>query len=479
MSPSIPSGTAPQPVRNDAAKGRFTIVSGSQGDYIFLPEVCTIFEAPGAVIAELEDFRSDAFSKNLPGEKPYEAAARSFFESFIEGKQPPPGPTTRGDAGLKDLVLNISQICNLACSYCYAEDLNKSRKIMLPETCRAAIDRALLLSRDGLKSVKFLGGEPALAFREICLTVEYVEEKCTELGFPTPSFVIVTNGTLVTDEMIAFFALKNFYVLVSMDGNQSIHDTLRPFSGGRGSYAKVSDTIAKFQQFGSPVAVEAVYTRTHYQNGVGVKDVVAHLLGLGVREMQITLALGSWHGEGAYAEIEAVSRDFSEVARACIRSFLSDDPFLLRGIQFVIDGFVNRTKNSHVCGAGRSFMAVNYDGEAFPCYLLESAETSYGFIGKEWDQDRYSRISKKFVENGKDYHETCGKCWANEICQSCLGSSFLLEKKIAKPPAWFCGVQKTLISAVLGEIGDALNSPQKQRFLENLAEFLRPRLFEA
>ncbi|MEP3437944.1 MAG: radical SAM protein [Hoeflea sp.] len=479
MPSPVPVGTRPRTEKKAAAKGRFTIVSGSGGDYIFLPEICTLFEAPGSVISELEAFRSDEFSKNLPGEKPFEDAARQFFQSVIGAQKPRPQAQPVNDEGLKDLVLNISQICNLACSYCYAEDLNKSKKIMLPQTCRDAIDRALHLSKGGLKSLKFLGGEPALAFTEICLAVDHVEMRSAELGFPPPSFVIVTNGTVVTDEMIEFFCSRNFYVLVSMDGEQSIHDHLRPFSGGRGSYNKASETIGKFRQSGNPVAVEAVYTRTHYQHGVGVRDVVSHFLDLGVREMQITLALGSWHGEGAYAEIEKVSRDFSNVARDCIRSFLSDDPFLLRGIQFVIDGFVNKAKNSHVCGAGRSFMAVNYDGEAFPCYLLESEETSYGFIGKDWDQERYSRISKKFVENGKDYHETCGTCWANEICQSCLGSSFLLEKKIAKPPAWFCGVQKTLISAVLGEIGDALNSPGKHLFLENFAEFLRPRKFEA
>lgn len=478
MSDRIPAGASPSGTGVQAAKGRFSIVSGAKGDYIYLPESCSILEAPEVVISALDAFRSDAFAKNLPGEKPHESAARNFFGDIAKNQPPLPGTRRPDETGVKDLVLNISQICNLACSYCYAEELNKSKKVMLPETCRAAIDKALELSRNGLKSLKFLGGEPALAFEEIRVAADYVTERSTQLDFAPPAFVIVTNGTRITDKMISYFAAKNFYVLVSLDGPKDIHDQLRPFSGGKGSYDKVYKTLEKFIAAEVPVAIETVYTRSHHKSGFSVNDVVEHILELGVREMQITLALGSWHGEGAYAEIEQVSCDFSEAARNCIRSFRSDDPFLLRGIQFVIDGFANRTRNTHVCGAGRSFMAVNYDGEAFPCYLLESEETSYGFIGKDWDADRYAQISKRFVENGKDYHDTCGQCWANEICQSCLGSTFLLEKKIAKPPAWFCAVQKTLISAVLGEIGDALNSQDKNRFLDNLAAFLKPRGFE-
>lgn len=478
MSFTIPAGASPRGTAVQAAKGRFSIVSGAEGSYIYLPESCSILEAPEAVISALEAFRSDAFDRNLPGEKPHEKAARDFFGGIVD-TQPslPATPSTNRD-GVKDLVLNISQICNLACSYCYAEELNKSKKVMLPETCRAAIDKALELSGNGLKSLKFLGGEPALAFDEIRVAVDYVTERSTRLGFAPPAFVIVTNGTRINDEMISYFAAKNFYVLVSLDGPKAIHDQLRPFSGGKGSYDKVHTTLGKFIAAEVPVAIETVYTRSHHSSGFAVNDVVDHILELGVREMQITLALGSWHGEGAYAEIEQVCRDFSDAARRSIRSFRSDDPFLLRGIQFVIDGFANRSRNTHVCGAGRSFMAVNYDGEAFPCYLLESEETSYGFIGKDWDADQYAQISRKFVENGKDYHDTCGQCWANEICQSCLGSTFLLEKKIAKPPAWFCAVQKTLISAVLGEIGDALVSDGKKRFLDNLGAFLKPRGFE-
>lgn len=480
MTSQIQSGTSPQIHSRDAALGRFTKVKGAQRTHLFIPETRNLFSIPEEVSVALKNYESETFDQNLPGLKPGEIEIREFISNFIKHENiATPEPTSPPlQDGLRDLVLNISQICNLNCTYCYATDLNKAGRVMLPDTSRAAIDRALSLSNGGLSSLKFLGGEPTLAFPEIQAVVKYIEKRSAELDFQLPSYVIVTNGTKLTDVMIEYFCQHDFYVLISIDGPKQIHDLLRPFSGGRGSYEKVVGVIERFFDRGKRVAVEAVYTKTHYSEGVRVQDLVSHFLDLGIREMQITLALGSWHGEGAYNEISEVASDFANAARGCIRSFSSEDPYLIRGIQFVIDGFVNRKKNEHVCGAGRTFMAVNYDGEAFPCYLLESKETSYGFVNGDWDDDKYKRISSAFYRNGKKYHEVCGNCWANEICQSCLGSTFLIEKKIAKPPAWFCAVQKTLISAVLGEIGEALSGPDKERFIMGLENALKPRSFE-
>jgi len=478
MSATMPSGTVPASEYRAPVSGRFALVRGELEHHLYLPEAQELYTIPANIQQELQAYVYDNFDDNLPDAKTDAPDVRSFFESFARRNAPPSRPAPSQAPGIRDLVLNISQICNLGCTYCYADELNKAGRTMLPETCRAAIDKAYDLSSNGLSSIKFLGGEPTLAFREICSTVDYVRHKCRSSAYALPSFVIVTNGTKLTDQMIDFFVEHNFYVLVSLDGPKDVHDKLRPFLGGRGSYDSVLSAISRFHEKDFRVAVESVYTQTHYDNGVTVEGLVDHLLDLGLREMQVTLALGAWHGENAHEQIAEVANSFASAARACIRSFSSDDPHLLRGIQFVIDGFFNRHKNEHVCGAGRTFMAVNFDGEAFPCYLLESPETSYGFVNGAWSDETYRKISSSFYRNGKAYHDVCGKCWANEICQSCLGSTYLLEKKVAKPPAWFCAVQKTMIAAVLGEIGDKLSGDDRRHFIAGLEKVLSPRTFE-
>lgn len=372
--------------------------------------------------------------------------------------------------GLKDLVVHIAQVCNLACGYCYAEHLNKAKKTMAFEVADAVVDRAMLLAPKGLNSVKFLGGEPTIAWDVAVYLMDHFNAVADAQGVDRPLFVTVTNGTLLTNEIVDDMITYGMYAMVSLDGRAAVHDANRPYIGGRGSHHKVIDAITRMIDSGLRPAVEAVYTRAHLEQGVTIQDLVAYFHGLGIREAQITIALGVWHELDTIGRVDDVIEDFAEAARWSVRSYTTEDPFLLRGIQFVLTGFATKTRREYVCGAGRNFMAVNYDGRAFPCYLLESDDSCYGFVDDRWDEEKHAQVTAQFVQNGKAHHPVCTECWANEICQSCLGSTFLIEPKIAKPPAWFCGLQKRIIAAALSEIGAARVSPNWPLFLDNMEQ---------
>jgi len=376
--------------------------------------------------------------------------------------------------GLRDVVIHVSQKCNLKCVYCYAVELNKANATMLPETADQVIEQTMKLAVEGLASIKFLGGEPTLAWPIIERLMLGYTRASAKSERRCPRFTMVTNGTKMTSEMIDSAARNHMYVLVSLDGPPIIHDKLRPSLGGLGTYGKAAATLKRLVDTGVNVAVESVYTRQHYLEGITPQAMIDHFLSLGVREFQIAPTVGIWHESDTIEQIEEIAQLFSEAARNSVRSFRTSRPYLLRGIQFVLDGFALKERRRHVCGAGRTFMGINFNGEAFPCYLLESPEVSYGFIGAAWDQGRYERIRNRFVQNGKEYHPVCRECWANEICQSCLGTSWQISPQITKPPAWFCGFQKRLIGAVLGEIASARESDEWDTFLANMKRHLQP-----
>lgn len=378
------------------------------------------------------------------------------------------------------LVIHVSQICNLDCVYCYARELNEANKIMSLETAAGIVERTSSLSVNGVENIKFLGGEPTLAWHVIEYLVGAFEREASKHGWRPPSFVMVSNGTKMTDAMAKFIGQRKFKVLISIDGGQDIHDALRPQKGGRGSFAQAVQAVRTLLAAGVDTAIESVYTREHFRRGITPSDLARSFSRFGVTEFQITPAVGTWHHEELIQDIERVGALFETLVRDSVRSFRTQKPFLFRGIQFVLDGFALRERRSHVCGAGRDFMAVNYDGEAFPCYLLESADTSYGFVSDErWSDERHAAISRKFKCNGKNFHPVCRGCWANEICQSCLGTTFQIEPEIAKPPAWFCAFQKRLIAAALGEFAAARASPDWNRFLVNMRRSLAPLVVDA
>lgn len=480
------AGSTPSAMAGRPQPGRYTVVAAGNKRALYIPEIQELFEAPDVLLDALERADIDApeaarlRALNHPSDDSQPCTLstlealdqmRAAISQFAGRQRETPLPLDPRDderGGLRDLVVHIAQMCNLACGYCYAENLNKAKNAMSIATAEKVVERAFKLSPGGLHSVKFLGGEPTLAWDIASYLMDRFEAESILRGFEVPVFVTVTNGTRVTDAICDEMIRRRMYVLVSLDGNCEVHDKNRPFTGGRGSHARVIGTLKRMLDAGLKPAVEAVYTTEHLDAGVSIKDLVEYFFDLGIREAQITIALGVWHQLDTADALDTVLSDFAEAARWSVRSFTTTDPFLLRGIQFVLTGFATKSRRSHVCGAGRTFMAVNYDGEAFPCYLLESTKTSYGFIDARWDDERYQGISRQFRQNGKEHHPVCRECWANEICQSCLGSTFLIEPKIAKPPAWFCALQKGVIGGVLGEIARIRCSSDWSLFVQNL-----------
>ena len=50
---------------------------------------------------------------------------------------------------------------------------------------------------------------------------------------------MTTNGTLLEESDADFFEQHEFAVTISLDGVGKIHDRLRPFKDGRGSYDRI------------------------------------------------------------------------------------------------------------------------------------------------------------------------------------------------------------------------------------------------
>lgn len=101
---------------------------------------------------------------------------------------------------LNELVLMVAQDCNLKCDYCYGDGgtYGRERTLMDSKTAFNAIQCASALGDIG--RVTFFGGEPLLNFKVIKEVVENTEGVL---------FGIVTNGTIMTDEMLACIKENN------------------------------------------------------------------------------------------------------------------------------------------------------------------------------------------------------------------------------------------------------------------------------
>jgi len=139
---------------------------------------------------------------------------------------------------VESLTLQVTQQCNLRCSYCAYSGLYYNREHsserMSIETAISAID-FLLAHSDEIKEIHigFYGGEPLLEFDLIKTCVSYVKEK---VEGKIVTFGITTNGTLLTEEVVSYMVENDFQLSVSLDGSKTEHDSNRKFRSGKGSF---------------------------------------------------------------------------------------------------------------------------------------------------------------------------------------------------------------------------------------------------
>lgn len=151
---------------------------------------------------------------------------------------------------MEQLILEATDRCNLRCRYCIYSGHYPFRRVhgartMSWDTARQALDLfAAGSSETESPVVSFYGGEPLLAFDLMKRVVEYAAAKPE----PRPAFNLTTNGTLLTREVVDFLVANDFLVMVSLDGPSEIHDQLRVYADGRGSFQDVMGNLLALKQ---------------------------------------------------------------------------------------------------------------------------------------------------------------------------------------------------------------------------------------
>ncbi len=147
---------------------------------------------------------------------------------------------------MHQLILQVTQCCNLRCSYCTYSGSYKNRlhsnSIMTIETAEQAIDFFMKRTKDIMNvSVSFYGGEPMLNLALIKHCVDYIKKRYYGKSI---DFGMTTNGTLLDVNSITFLANNRFDLIISLDGPKEIHDKNRRFAkNGEGSFSVIMDNI--------------------------------------------------------------------------------------------------------------------------------------------------------------------------------------------------------------------------------------------
>lgn len=138
--------------------------------------------------------------------------------------------------------LNISDCCNLKCSYCFNND--KENVLMSPKFAVKALDFFFEKFPNGEKYYIDMSGkgEPLLnkdAVREIAL---YCRKKSNELMREVLP-MLVCNGTLLSKKNVDFLQDLGVLFGVSLDGSKSVHDLYRKDKNGKGTFDTIINNV--------------------------------------------------------------------------------------------------------------------------------------------------------------------------------------------------------------------------------------------
>ncbi len=151
--------------------------------------------------------------------------------------------------------------CDHSCPYCQVSRVTEDRERydMSPETAERGVEWVFRSPAPMLK-IEFQGGESLLNFERVQQVVELVEGR-NETEKRDVEFVIATNLSQVTDEILEYCRAHSILLSSSLDGPETLHNLNRP-RPGNDSYARFARNLVRSREALGHDRVAALMTTT-------------------------------------------------------------------------------------------------------------------------------------------------------------------------------------------------------------------------
>jgi len=145
--------------------------------------------------------------------------------------------------------VHLTDNCNLTCDYCYISTL-ETQKSMSTDTIQEFSNKLsqTISKYPNIKTItlKLAGGEPLSKFNLWNDEIQSLINKLKKLEIKI-NIRIVTNLTILNDDIIEFCKINNITFAVSLDGINEYHDKYRKFKNQKGSYTIIENNLLKLK----------------------------------------------------------------------------------------------------------------------------------------------------------------------------------------------------------------------------------------
>lgn len=308
------------------------------------------------------------------------------------------------------ITLEINQICNLNCTYCYLGD--KTSEIMSESTAYKALEIAFLnveKHKDRRLWVDFVGGEALLSFKYLQYLTNFINKKALEKKIQV-SYSITTNGSIMNLEIMDWIIENKIQLKLSIDGTQEIHDKNRRTTGGKGSYSQIIKNINMFKECERKTKhwIQAAHVVTQ-NNYYAVFQSVKHLY----KDLKFTIIDSSMDVTCKWSkkQLDLLVQEWEKVLIYYIEMQKSERPFLWGNVLDLLK-YNNDNEKSNYCGAGIIQIYVKTNGRIYGCAANLGETGCIGDVEKGFSINRIEEIRKIVNRN-----INCQKCKIIKMCQ--------------------------------------------------------------
>ena len=351
---------------------------------------------------------------------------------------------------VKALCLHIAHDCNLSCKYCFAEEgeYHGRRALMSFEVGKKALD--FLIANSGQRrnlEVDFFGGEPLMNWQVVKDLVAYgrEQEKIHNKNF---RFTLTTNGVLLNDEIMDFCNKEMANVVLSVDGRKEVHDRMRPFRSGAGSYDHV---MPKFKKFADSRNQERYYVRgTFTHHNLDFSKDVLDLADQGFKQISVEPVVAQDSEEYALKkeDIPKICEEYDKLAAEMVKREKEGKGFTFFHYMIDLTGGPCVYKRLSGCGSGTEYLAVTPWGDLYPCHQFVGNEKY--LMGNVDEGITKTEIVDEFKCCNVYTKEKCRNCFAKFYCSGgCAANSYNFHGTIQDAYDIGCELQRKRVECAI------------------------------
>lgn len=348
----------------------------------------------------------------------------------------------KSEDSTKEIIIMVTNQCNLSCRYCYESMKNTSSVNLL--RIKEALKLELEQDKDNYTNfiITFHGGEPFLSFDKIKQLTEWAWE--TFVNFKI-IFTATTNGTVLTKEIKDWLSKhkKRFIPILSLDGDKETHNLNRG-----NSYDKIDRDFFKSnwpkQWVKMTVSPNTLYKM--YENVCILQDQGFYANPTLAREVD-------WNTE---RDIPILAKELKKLCEYYL-SHPDVHPGQLLDIPLHKFSPYFANKNINSCGAGFNITAYDVDANKYPC------QTFISDLSNRYDEEEYKSILEKLhTNNGLNISPKCEGCKLIVWCSPCYGINYSNRGDMGAFDELMCQFNKVILLSAASMYAQML--PQRSKY---------------